>query len=210
VWVKICGITSPEDAVMAVSAGADAIGLNFVPASKRCISASMARVIREAVGTRAEVVGVVADLEEPALRGLLAETGVDSLQLHGHEPPSLLERLLPRAFKVIHVADVADVQQARGYPGERLLVDTKLDGQLGGSGRTFDWPLVRELAGQRRIVVAGGLTADNVRDAVRQIAPWGVDVASGTEEGGDPRRKHPALVASFIERAREAEQLSRS
>jgi phosphoribosylanthranilate isomerase len=195
---------------MAVSAGADAIGLNFVPGSKRCISVSLGRVIRDAVGTRAEVVGVVADLEEPALRRLLAETGVDSLQLHGHEPPSLLERLLPHAFKVLHVAGPEDVERAHDYPGERLLVDTKLDGQLGGSGRTFDWPLVRELAGQRRIVVAGGLTVDNVRDAVRQIAPWGVDVASGTEHSGEPRRKHPALVASFIERAREAAQLSRS
>jgi phosphoribosylanthranilate isomerase len=210
VWVKICGITSPEDALLAVSAGADAIGLNFVPASKRCISVSRARAIREAVGSRAQVVGVVADLEEPALRQLLTETGVDSLQLHGHEPASLLERLLPHAFKVIHVAGPEDVQQARGYPGEMLLVDTKVDGQLGGSGRSFDWPLVRELAGQRRIVVAGGLTVDNVGEAVRLIAPWGVDVASGTEEGGDPRRKHPALVASFIQRAREAEQLNRS
>lgn len=209
-WVKICGITSPEDALLAVSAGADALGLNFVPASKRRISASVARTIREAVEGRAELVGVVADLEEPALRELLAETGVDSLQLHGHEPPSLVERLLPHAFKVVHVAGPEDVQQARGFPGEMLLVDTKLDGQLGGSGRTFDWPLVRELARQRRIVMAGGLTVDNVAEAVRQIAPWGVDVASGTEQSGDPRRKHPALVTRFIERAREAEQLNRS
>lgn len=209
-WVKICGITSAEDALLAVSEGADAIGLNFVPASKRCISAGTARGIVEAVGGRARVVGVVADLGEPALRGLMGDTGVDSLQLHGHEPPALLERLLPRAFKVIHVASSEDVQHARAFPGELLLVDTKLDGQLGGSGRTFDWSLVRELAQERRIVVAGGLTVDNVADAVRHVAPWGVDVASGTELPGEPRRKQPELVATFIRRAREAAALNRS
>lgn len=209
-WIKICGITSSEDALLATSAGADAIGVNFVPASKRFVSVSTARAIVEAVAGRAQVVGVVADLAEPALRQLMTETGVDTLQLHGHEPPSLLVRLLPHAFKVIHVAGAEDVQQARAYAGEMLLVDTKLDGQLGGSGQSFDWALVRELAGERRIVVAGGLTVDNVADAVRRVQPWGVDVASGTELSGQPRRKHPELVSSFVQRAREAAALSRS
>ncbi len=209
-WVKVCGITCPEDALLAASAGADAIGLNFVPTSKRAISVSAAREIVDAVARRMRVVGVVADLEEPALRQLLAETGVDSLQLHGHEPPSLLERLRPHAFKVIHVASAMDVQQARVYPGEMLLVDTKLDGQLGGSGKSFDWSLVRELVAERRVVVAGGLTVDNVAEAVRTIGAWGVDVASGTELPGRPRRKHPELVERFVQRAREAALLSRS
>ena len=209
-WVKICGITCPEDALLAASAGADAIGLNFVPTSKRTLSVSAAREIADAVAGRLLAVGVVADLEEPALRELLAETGVDSLQLHGHEPPSLLERLVPRAFKVIHVAGAGDVQQARAYPGEMLLVDTKLDGQLGGSGKSFDWSLVRDLAAERRVVVAGGLTVDNVAEAVRSTGAWGVDVASGTELPGQPRRKHPELVERFVQRARDAALLSRS
>ncbi|HMJ12836.1 MAG TPA: phosphoribosylanthranilate isomerase [Polyangiaceae bacterium] len=203
-WVKVCGITCTEDAVLAVAAGADAIGLNFVPSSKRHISLDTARAVVEAVSGRARVIGVVADLDESALRELLAQSGVDTLQLHGHEPAHLVERLLPDAFKVIHVENGADVDRARSYPGDLLLLDTKSGDQLGGTGKSFDWSLVRGLAAERRVVVAGGLTVENVAQAIEQINPWGVDVASGTEASDDPRRKRPELVARFIERARNA------
>jgi phosphoribosylanthranilate isomerase len=203
VWVKICGVTNVEDALLAVEAGADAVGVNLVQSSKRAVDAATARAVRLAVNGKAEVILVVADRPVAELVGLRATTGVDWLQLHGAEPPETLEALLPEAYKVLHVADAGDVASAARYAGARLLVDTKVQGLLGGSGQRFDWSLVRELATTRELVVAGGLRPDNVADAVRALAPFGVDTASGVE-GTDPRRKDPDKVVAFVREARRA------
>jgi phosphoribosylanthranilate isomerase len=203
VWVKICGVTTIEDALLAIDAGADAIGVNLVPASKRCVDTATARAIRATVGTRAETVLVVADRPVTELLELRATTNADWLQLHGAEPPEALEALLPAAYKVVHVAGAADVAAAARYAGARILCDTKVTGMLGGSGQRFDWTLVRELSTTRDLIVAGGLRPDNVGEAVRALAPFGVDTASGVE-GADPRRKDPDKVRAFVREARHA------
>jgi phosphoribosylanthranilate isomerase len=203
VHVKICGITRPEDAADAVSAGASAIGLNFIPASKRRIDVERARAIVDAVrGSNVLVVGVVADLGLDAMRALVRDAGLGCLQLHGDEPPSVLAPLLPHAYKAIRVANAGDVERARAYPGEHVLVDAKVEGALGGTGAVFDWSLVRELAKEHKLTLAGGLRPDNVARAVREIAPYCVDVASGVESA--PGIKDPALVRAFIAAARGA------
>jgi phosphoribosylanthranilate isomerase len=202
-WVKICGVTTLEDARLAVEAGADAVGLNLVPASKRCVDAATARAIALAVKGKAEVVLVVADRPVAELLELRAGTGADWLQLHGAEPPPALDALLPMAYKVVHVASRDDVALAARYAGARLLCDTKVPGTLGGSGQRFDWSLVAELARARELVLAGGLRPDNVAEAVRELAPFGVDTASGVE-GSDPRRKDPEKVRAFVREARRA------
>jgi phosphoribosylanthranilate isomerase len=202
-WVKICGVTTVEDALLAVDAGADAIGVNVVATSKRAVDVATARAIRDAVGARAETVLVVADRTHADLVELRRETGVEMLQLHGAEPPSTLDVLLPAAYKVVHVAAREDVAVAARYAGARILCDTKVPGMLGGSGEQFDWSLVRELAGTRKLIVAGGLRPDNVADAVRALDPYGVDTASGVE-GVDPRRKDPEKVRAFVREARRA------
>jgi phosphoribosylanthranilate isomerase len=200
-WLKICGITCPDDARLAVDAGADALGLNFVPTSKRRIDEQTARAIADAVRGEVELVGIVADETTERLQALAHSVGLDWLQLHGHEPPSALAHLA-KAFKAIGVESAADVARAAAYPGERLLVDAKAQGASGGTGQRFDWTLVRELAASRRLIVAGGLTPDNVAAALTSVRPWGLDVASGVERAGEPRRKDPVLVARFIENAR--------
>jgi phosphoribosylanthranilate isomerase len=201
VWVKVCGVTTLADAQLAVEAGADAVGVNLVSASRRSVDTATARAIAAAVKGKAEVVLVVADRPVAELLELRSSTGADWLQLHGAEPPSALDALLPAAYKVVHVAGREDVAQAERYAGARLLCDTKVPGTLGGSGQRFDWLLVRELARTRELILAGGLRPDNVAEAVRTLAPFGVDTASGVE-GADPRRKDPEKVHAFVQEAR--------
>jgi phosphoribosylanthranilate isomerase len=201
VHVKICGVTTPEDAEECVEAGASAIGVNLVPESPRCVNLDGARGIGEAVARRALVVLVVRDLPIAEMLGLRARTGAGCLQLHGDEAPEDLAPLLPHAYKAIGVATREDVARAALYGGDYLLVDARTEIGSGGTGRTFDWSLVTELARARNLVLAGGLTPENVADAVRAVRPHTVDVASGVEEEGRPRKKDLARVRAFIQAA---------
>ena len=203
-WVKICGVTRLEDAELCVAVGADALGLNFVPGSPRRVAPSLARAIAQHVHGRIEVVGVVADLGVDPAEQLLEETGVDVLQLHGAESPAELARLLPRAFKAIRVGSAADVALAEGYAGDRLLVDARVEGALGGTGQRVDLELVRELVRRRRVILAGGLRPETVGEAIRESTPWGVDVAGGVEEPGRPGVKLEPAVRAFVHAARRA------
>jgi phosphoribosylanthranilate isomerase len=205
-WLKVCGITTVEDARVALDLGADAIGLNFVPASPRAVTVDTARAIARVAAGRAVVVAVVADQDATQLTALRGATGIDWVQLHGSEPPALLNHLLPAAYKAVRIADTDDVQDAQRWTGDRLLVDAKVPGVLGGSGHTFDWSLVTELARRRSIVLAGGLSPNNVAAAVQQVRPWGIDVASGVEVPGQPRRKDAEKMAEFVRAARAAAQ----
>jgi phosphoribosylanthranilate isomerase len=204
VHVKICGVTNLDDARGCVDGGASAIGVNLVGASPRCVKPEEARAIARHVGDRALVVLVVADLASGAIAELVRFVGCGCVQLHGSEPPETLLPLLPHAYKAVRIASEDDVEKARAYPGEYLLVDAKVPGVLGGSGTTFDWSLVRPLAKEKKLILAGGLTVENVANAVASVDPDSVDVASGVERDGDPRRKDLAKVRAFVERARGA------
>jgi phosphoribosylanthranilate isomerase len=203
-WIKICGVTSPEDAAIAAAAGADAIGLNFVPSSPRCVDEAQAMEIARAVRGRIALVGVVADLHPDRMRVLRDKLRLDWLQLHGNEPADALAAVLPHAYKAVRVASAADVALADRALGDRVLVDAKIAGALGGTGALVDWALVAPLARARSVILAGGLTPENVADAVRAVHPFGVDVASGTERPGAPRAKDPQRLRAFIETARAA------
>ena len=202
VEVKICGLTTVDDAVRCVEEGADAIGLNFWPGSPRCTDAETARAIVDAVGDAVQTVGVFVDFDLEQVRGMLQRTGIEWAQLHGAEPPELVEALLPKAFKAIGVKDGSAVELARRYPGEHLLLDASVPGMPGGTGRTFDWAIAAEVAKERKLTLAGGLTPDNVAEAVRLVKPFRVDVASGVEL--EPGRKDPELVAAFVKAAKSA------
>jgi phosphoribosylanthranilate isomerase len=195
--VKVCGVTSVSDAVACAELGVSAIGLNFVPSSPRCITLERAREIASAV-SNVLTVGVVADLDEAALREIRGVVGC--LQFHGDEAPEALLPFLPHAYKAIRVATAADVERARTYPGAHILVDAKVEGALGGTGATFDWSLVRAFAKERKLTLAGGLTPDNVARAVAEVAPYCVDVASGVESS--PGVKDLAKVRAFVASAR--------
>jgi len=203
-YVKVCGITQLADALAAISAGVDALGFNFVPRSKRRVEVALAREIIERIRGQALAVAVVADLPTREALELLSTLGADRLQLHGDESEDQLQALSPHAFKAVRVGSLADVARALSFPGQPLLVDAKVEGQLGGTGRSLDWTLVAPLARQRRLMLAGGLTPDNVEQAVRIVQPWGVDTASGVESRGDPRRKDPDKLQRFVAAVRRA------
>jgi phosphoribosylanthranilate isomerase len=200
VRVKVCGVTTPAQAVACADAGVDAIGVNFVAGSPRRVDAQTASQVVRAIGARALVVGVVAGMDLAAMRALRDATGVGCLQLHGDETAADVAALLPHAYKAVRVAGPEDVAQAEAMPGDYVMVDAKVPGALGGTGRTVDWSLVAPLAARRRLVLAGGLTPDNVAQAVAACRPWCVDVASGVESA--PGVKDLARVRAFVEAAR--------
>ncbi|HKQ71778.1 MAG TPA: phosphoribosylanthranilate isomerase [Polyangiaceae bacterium] len=197
VHFKICGITSLEDADLSIAAGASAIGLNLVPSSPRFIDVGLAKRLTQHVGTRALVVLVVADLSFQEMLALRQATGAKCLQLHGGESNDVLAGLLPHAYKAVRVGSPADVESARRFSGEHLLVDAKVPGKLGGTGHTVDFSLVAPLARGRKLTLAGGLHPGNVADAIAKVRPFCVDVASGVEVEGTPRRKDKAKLRAF-------------
>ena len=198
--VKVCGVTTVEQAVACVDLGADALGVNFVASSPRHVDERLARAVVEAVGQRALVVAVVAGMTVDAMRALVARTGVGCLQLHGDESATEVGALLPHAYKAVRVGSAEDVALAEAMPGDYVMVDARVAGALGGTGHAFDWSLVVGLARRRKLVLAGGLTPENVRSAVELVRPWCVDVASGVESA--PGVKDLGRVRAFVEATR--------
>jgi phosphoribosylanthranilate isomerase len=212
--VKICGITNHEDALAAVAAGADLLGFNFYPKSPRCIEPKHAARLVESVRAKcAEVqfVGVFVNSSPESVCTIMEMCGLDLAQLCGDEPPATLAALNDyaqgwTAFKALRPKDQADLAQSLlRYPPKSgspaYLVDAYRPGEYGGTGLTADWTLARSLAEAHPLLLAGGLTPENVAGAIRQVRPWGVDVASGVEDS--PGRKNHARMAALIETAKE-------
>lgn len=200
--VKVCGITTVADARACVALGVDALGLNFWPGTPRCVSLERARQVADAVGDAVELVAVFVDASVEEIRRVREITSLRWVQLHGVEPPAQVEALLPEAYKAVGVADAGDVRAALGYPGDKLLLDARVPGAMpGGTGHAFDWALATEVARRRQLVLAGGLHAGNVAEAVARVRPWRVDVASGVERA--PGVKDLAKVEAFVRAAKE-------
>lgn len=200
--VKICGFTRLHDAEAAVDAGADMLGLNFVPSSPRFIDIALAKTIARAIRGKAQIVGVFADEDEAIIRSVTDEVPLDLIQLHGQESPEFVRTIGPRAFKAVPVGSQEDVEVARTYPGNWLLVDARVVGRMGGTGVRIDPQLVAPLARSRSLLLAGGLRPENVAEAVRLVRPRGVDVASGVETL--PGAKEEGMMRAFISEARRA------
>ncbi len=203
--VKICGITSLDHARAAVQAGAQMIGFNFYPPSPRFISAqACAQIVRalRAQNMAVITVGVFVNMPPEQVMAIMEQCGLDRAQLSGDEPPEALKALGPMAFKAVRPATLAEALAALERYGQdtapALLVDARTP-HYGGSGRLADWRIARELAQRAPILLAGGLTPDNVGEAIRAVQPWGVDVASGVE--ARPGVKDPARMAAFIRNA---------
>lgn len=202
VAVKICGITRGDEAHAIVAAGADAIGINFWPKSKRFISLEEAMPwLLELVDTVPRV-AVTVNASDEELRKIHDSGVIDWIQLHGDETPervgSLTQQGLP-VFKAMGIRDRVMLEAASSFESPTLLLDAYAPNEYGGSGETMDWSLGAEAVKQwpdRQIVLAGGLTPGNVVDAVKQVRPAGVDVASGVE--ASPGRKALDKVREFI------------
>lgn len=200
--VKICGLTSVDDAVMCVAAGADALGLNFWSGSVRRCDEQVAREISAHLGDQVLLVGVFVDASLEEITRIKQEVGLGCVQLHGDEPPALLAQLLPHAYKALRVRGPQVADEVARYPGEHVLLDAYVKGMPGGTGATFDWALAAQIARARKLTLAGGLVPDNVADAVRAVRPYCVDTASGVESA--PGVKDAELVRRFVENARGA------
>ena len=200
VAIKICGLTTVEQALQCIDAGADALGLNFWPASSRRCEDPVAAQIVTAVGDRARIVAVVVDAAPERLRAL-RQLGLQWFQFHGAESGAEVARWLPYAYKAIHLGGSAEPSPA-SFPGDEILVDAKVDGLPGGTGVRCDWVAAEALARRRKLWLAGGLDPDNVASAIEVVRPYGVDVASGVESR--PGVKDLKKVARFIANARGA------
>ena len=202
VRVKVCGVTSVGDAAMCLNAGVDAIGLNFWPGSVRRCEEKVAQAIAQLPRAKALLVGVFVNEQADEIRRLIDSVGLDCVQLHGEEPPDFLASFLPHAYKALRVRGPEILDEVRRFPGEHVLLDAYVKGVPGGTGATFDWSSALAVTKERKLTLAGGLTPDNVADAVRCVRPYCVDTASGVESA--PGVKDPQRVRAFVARAKAA------
>ncbi len=197
--VKICGITRPVDALSAAEAGADAVGLVFAESSPRNVSLDQARAICAALPPFVTVVGLFVDAPAERIHAVLGQVPLDLLQFHGHETPEQCRTYGRPYIKAIHVRASGDpgiqAQAQRYGDAAGFLLDTYSPAAAGGTGQVFDWSCVPRDVG-RPLILAGGLTPENVAAAIKQVRPYAVDVSSGVEQNKGV--KDAAKIAAFL------------
>jgi phosphoribosylanthranilate isomerase len=207
VRVKICGITNVEDALLACELGADAIGLNFYEKSSRCISPFTASKVIAKLPPFVAAIGVFVNWQAAPVASLAKALGLASAQLHGDEPPKLVSDVARKVsvIKALHVGKGSAFPPFAKYRGaSAFLLDAPHAGQYGGTGRAADWSLASTAAKSHRILLAGGLTPENVAEAILAVRPYAVDVTSGVES--KPGKKDPAKLRAFFEAVTRANQ----
>lgn len=198
--VKICGIASVEDAAAAVDAGADALGLIFVPGTPRHVAPDAAAAIVERLPPLVAVVGVFVDRPLDEVLRIVAALRLHAVQLHGEEAEDFSRRMPVPVIRAIRVRDGASLGPLRTYPADAFLLDAHVEGRYGGTGRTVSWDLAVQAKGRRPLFLSGGLRPETVAEAVRRVRPYGVDVSSGVE--ASPGRKDHRKVREFIANVR--------
>ena len=217
IWIKICGTTSLEDAQLAVEAGADAIGFVFAESPRRVTPEQVAEIVAQ-LPAKVEKVGVFVNERAANIRAVVKQAGLTGVQLHGDEPVGFAAQLFseegrPRLYRALSMRTVFSaanvttlLREHRTKPVfDALLVDSGSPTR-GGTGLTFDWdraqPFITGLKKSGKVIVAGGLTPENVARAIAMFRPWGVDVASGVER--EPGKKDPDKLRAFVQAARQA------
>ncbi len=199
--VKICGIRTASAALAAAEAGADAVGFVFYPPSPRFVPPARAAELARRLPPFVLRVGVFVNAPVEVVEDVAEQVGLDVVQLHGDEPPEVCARLRRRVIKAVRVDGPEAVARAREYPVAAVLLDAHVPGLYGGTGRRFDWSLVRGL--DKPVILSGGLTPDNVGEAIRQARPYAVDASSGVETDGE---KDPEKIAAFVRAVRAADR----
>lgn len=201
--VKICGITSLEDALTAVEAGADALGFVFFKESPRHIFPEQASRIIEQLPPFVQLVGLFVNEQAATVNEVVDLCRLDLVQLHGDESDEFCQQIRRRVLKAFRVRSLTCLDPIRDYPVAGYLLDTFSPSFYGGTGLSFNWEIAAEAVKRhQRIILAGGLTPDNVAEAIRQVRPYGVDVSSGVESA--PGKKDHQKVREFIRTAKEA------
>ena len=198
--VKICGITNKEDALYAAECGADALGFIFYEKSPRYIEPDNAKTIIAALPPFVTTVGVFVNKDFNDIRDITLLTGVTVVQLHGDESPSYCNLVEGKLIKAIRVKNDSSIEGLKKYDVDTFLLDSFDKNSFGGSGLTFDWKLAEKAKQYGKIILAGGLTPDNVEEAVKKVVPYGVDVNSGVEK--KPGIKNKNKVKEFIIRSK--------
>lgn len=207
--VKICGITNVGDALAACEAGADMVGLNFYPGSSRFVSVEKAAEIREKLPAGVQAFGVFVNAPPEKIEQAVKTVRLDAVQLHGDEDRAMVAQIATTApvFKALRVGADFSAATLENFPQATGFLFDAADlrpSQYGGTGRLSDWGVAQQAARSYKIILAGGLNAQNVAAAILQVRPYGVDVASGVESA--PRMKDMQQVAEFIREARRADQ----
>ena len=201
--IKICGITNLDDALAAIAAGADALGFNFYKPSPRYITPQKAREIINQLPGELMTVGVFVNEESPEdVRQIATETGVAALQLHGDESPGYCRELADRfVIKTLAVSTNFDSQMVHAYQTEAIMLDTKDNALRGGTGRQFDWSIAKQVNQLgRKLFLAGGLSPENIAEAIETVRPYAVDACSALED--KPGIKNHARLRAFVAAAR--------
>lgn len=211
-WIKICATTCIEDALASIEAGANALGFVFAP-SKRRVSPEQAGAIVAQLPANIERIGVFSNETAERVADVVEQVGLTAVQLHGQEPPELINDLLSRRKHEVQVRVIKTVLVNGSFAAQFARVcrdydciDSILLDSGAGSGKTFDWQSVQPMLGtnRRRLIIAGGLNPENVGEAIRRFSPYGVDVVSGVER--EPGRKDPEKLKAFVTAVRRAEQ----
>jgi len=206
--IKICGIKTVDEALAAIDLGADLIGFNFYPKSPRYVDVGHCRGIMSTVLKYGHVkyVGVFVNATVAEINATMDTCGLSLAQLHGDETPEMMSELDGKAFKAFRgiSTDFETDKRIRTDGAPAFLIDAAVKGLYGGSGVTADWNEVTKLAKKYPLLLAGGLTPENVAEAVRRVKPWGVDVASGVESA--PGEKDPSKMKAFVQAVRDGEK----
>jgi phosphoribosylanthranilate isomerase len=197
VKIKICGITELDDALHAIDCGADALGFVFYERSPRAITPQRAQAIIAKLPPFVTVVGLFVNADPRTVREIADQCNLDIIQYHGDESPETVRMAPRRAIRALRVREDANLDNLDAYPVGGLLIDSWVAGAFGGTGVLSNWEIAAEIAKKRPVILAGGLTPENVAAAIQAVRPYGVDVSSGVEE--TPGRKDRKKVAAFIE-----------
>lgn len=200
--IKICGITNREDALFAANLGVDALGFIFAP-SPRQVTTKQAREIIDSLPPFINKVGVFLNHSREVVAQMALYCGLDTIQLHGEESPEDCQHFGTKVIKAFRVKDQDSFRDLPLYQVSAFLLDTYLPGQPGGTGKTFDWELAKAAKKYGPIILAGGLNPENIREAIRKVKPYGVDISSGVEER--PGKKDWQKLAKLVEEIRREE-----
>ncbi|MCK5391408.1 MAG: phosphoribosylanthranilate isomerase [Deltaproteobacteria bacterium] len=195
--IKICGITNMEDAMLACEWGADALGFIFYRKSKRYIAPEIARSVISSLPPFITTVGVFVNHSLEEIIAIKDKTAINMVQLHGDETPEFCSLVPLKVIKAIRVKDNLDVDKVAQYPVQAILFDTYSDAEYGGTGKSFNWEILQNISNLSNIILSGGLSPENVAQAISTVKPYAVDVSSGVEES--PGKKDHMKLKKFIE-----------
>jgi phosphoribosylanthranilate isomerase len=205
VKAKICGMTQIKDAVFAVEQGADAVGFIFYNKSPRSVTMKIAKEIIAQLPPFVDTVGVFVNESADRVNKIAEYCGLDLVQLHGEESPAFCRKIRRRVIKAFRVKDLQSIKLLKNYAVSGFLLDTFSEELQGGTGKVFDWNLALPAKKIGPVIMAGGLTPRNIKQAIRQVRPYGVDVCSGVEK--EPGIKDPEKVRAFLENIRSGSKL---